>query len=140
MDDIDVKNPFGTGAENKGYDYKAGEKIELGKKYPETPLSRPPEDKGQSSSGGYEETSFGGETSDTTPLLQRENERDEAWKEIKNIFPKVNPSNSPFTAGTDEFNRVVVKSIRQGGKDHLLFNKDGGLNKKTPECYYKSSW
>ena len=37
MADIDVKNPFSAGAENQGYD-EADEKIELGKKYPETAL------------------------------------------------------------------------------------------------------
>ena len=37
----------------------------------------------------------------------------------------------------DEFNRVVVNLIRQGGKDHLLFDKDGGLNKTLPSAIIK---
>ena len=63
----------------------------------------------------YEETSYGGDISDITPLLGREENVDTAWARIKSKFPNFNPANSSFTARIDKFNRVVVKLNRSGG-------------------------
>ena len=41
------------------------------------------------------------------------------------------PGFKPFTI--DEYGRVKVKLIREGGKYHLLFNSDGEVNEKIPK-------
>ena len=49
-----------------------------------------------------EETSFGGDASETTSLLSRTESVDYAWNRVKRKFPNVNTTNSPFTAGVHE--------------------------------------
>ena len=78
----------------------------------------------------YEETSF---IDDNTSLIQREENRDEAWERVKRKYPKVNPVKSSFTAALDKFDRVVVRLKRQGGKVYNLFKSDGEPNDKLPK-------
>ena len=68
-----------------------------------------------------------------TPLITKENKRDEAWDRIKRKFPNINPANSSFTATLDEYDRVEVRLKRDRGKYHLLFNSDGEVNEKLPK-------
>ena len=82
----------------------------------------------------YEETSFGGDKSDITPLIERENELNDFVDEIKRKFP--NADTSKFTSKIDEFGRVIVRLIRDRGKYIALFNSDGEVNEKDPENYY----
>ena len=49
----------------------------------------------------YEETSF--KDDENTPLIRREERRDDAWERIREKYPKVNPANSSFTADIDEY-------------------------------------
>ena len=49
----------------------------------------------------------------------------------KRKFP--NADTSKFISEIDEYGRVKVKLIREGGKDHLLFNSDGEVNEKLPK-------
>ena len=79
----------------------------------------------------YEETSFIDD--DNTSLIQREENRDEAWERVKRKYPKVNPVKSSFTAALDKFDRVVVRLKRQGGKVYQLFKTDGEPNDKLPK-------
>ena len=79
----------------------------------------------------YEETSFIDD--DNTSLIQREENRDEAWERVKRKYPKVNPVKSSFTAALDKFDRVVVRLKRQGGKVYNLFKSDGEPNDKLPK-------
>ena len=85
----------------------------------------------------YEETSFTVDN-ENTPLIQREERRDEAWERIREKFPKVNPVKSSFTAALDKFNRVVVRLKRQGGKPYTLFKSDGEPNDKLPKTIKES--
>ena len=79
----------------------------------------------------YEETSFIDD--DNTSLIQREENRDEAWERVKRKYPKVNPVKSSFTAALDKFDRVVVRLKRQGGKSYPLFRSDDEPNDKLPK-------
>ena len=79
----------------------------------------------------YEETSFIDD--DNTSLIQREENRDEAWERVKRKYPKVNPVKSSFTAALDKFDRVVVRLKRQGGNVYQLFKSDGEPNDKLPK-------
>ena len=51
-------------------------------------------------------------------------------------FP--NADTSKFISEIDEYGRVKVKLIREGGKDHLLFNSDGEVNEKLPKKIIKA--
>ena len=86
----------------------------------------------------YEETSFGGDPSETDPLLKQKKSVDSAWDRIKRKFPNFNPANSPFTAREDEFDQVIVRLNRDRGKYHQLFKPDGELNDKLPKTIIKS--
>ena len=128
------KNPFGTGAENPGYDGdEIGENIGMREMDRDRLNStrRDSKDTGQSSHEEYAETSFGGDIRDITPLIQRENELNDSVDIIKSKLP--NADTSKFVSKIDEFGRVVVKLIRQGGKYHPLFNSDGEINEKLPK-------
>ena len=76
----------------------------------------------------YGETSFIEGIDEHTPLIQRENELNDSVDEIKRKSPKADTSK--FTSKIDKFGRVHVRLIRKGGKDYLLFNEYGELNKK----------
>ena len=83
----------------------------------------------------YEETSF---IDENTPLIRREDRRDDAWERIREKYPKVNPANSSFTSDIDEYDRVVVRMKRKGGKSYPLFKPDGELNEKLPKTIKES--
>ena len=123
-------NPFDTGAVNPGYD-ETGEMNEMDR-FPSSSSRRGSEDHRK-----YEETSFGGDISDITPLMRKENELNDSVDEIKRKFP--NADTSKFASKLDEYNRVKVSLIRKGGKYRLLFNEYGELNKKElPEKIIKA--
>ena len=84
----------------------------------------------------YEETSFMDD--ENTPLIRREERRDDAWERIRERYPKVNPANSSFTADIDEYDRVTVRMKRRGGKSYPLFKSDGEPNDKLPKTIKES--
>ena len=134
IDDTE-KNPFDTGAENPGYN-ETGEINEMDR-FPPSSSRRGSEDiNNPYHHRKYEETSFGGDISDITPLIQRENELNDSVDEIKRKFP--NADTSKFTSKIDEFGRVIVRLIRDRGKYHLLFNSDGEVNEKLPKTIIKA--
>ena len=134
MDGIDTEktNPFEPEVDNPDAD-ETGEQMEMRNLNPYDSSSRC----GSVDPTGHhrtdEETSFGGDKSDTTALIEKERKRDAAWAKIKSKFPKANTVNSLFTATIDKFNRVVVKLNRAGGKYHPLFSSDGEVSKKLPK-------
>ena len=129
------KNPFDTGAENPGYD-ETGEINEMDR-FPSSSSRRGSEDiNNPYHHRTYEETSFGGGISDITPLIRRENELNDSVDEIKRKLP--NADTSKFTSKIDEFGRVIIRLIRDGGKYHLLFNSDGEVNEKLPKTIIKA--
>ena len=108
-------------------------------RFPSTSSRRGSEDKtNPNRHRTYEETSSIEGISDTTPLVQREGESelDYSVDEIKSKLP--NADTSKFVSKLDEFNRVVVKLIRKGGKYHLLFSKDDEVNPKLPNEIIKA--
>ena len=134
IDDTE-KNPFDTGAENPGYD-ETGEINEMDR-FPSSSSRRGSEDINKPyHHRKYEETSFGGDISDITPLIERENELNDSVDEIIRKFP--NADTSKFTFKIDEFGRVIVRLIRDRGKYHLLFNSDGEVNEKLPKTIIKA--
>ena len=84
----------------------------------------------------YGETSFIEGIDEHTPLITKENELNDSVDEIKRKFP--NADTSKFISEIDEYGRVKVKLIREGGKDHLLFNSDGEVNEKLPKKIIKA--
>ena len=136
MDGDTEKNPFDTGAENPGYD-ETGEINEMDR-FPSSSSRRGSEDiNNPYHQRTYEETSFGGgEISDITPLIRRENELNDSVDEIKRKFP--NADTSKFTSKIDEFGRVIIRLIRDRGKYHPLFNSDGEVNEKLPKTIIKA--
>ena len=134
--DIDPeKNPFDTGTENPSYD-ETGEMNEMDR-FPPTSSRCGSEDiTNLYRHRTHEETSFGGDISDITPLIQRERALDDSVDEIKRKFP--NADTSKFTSRIDEYERVFVRLIRDRGKYHFLFNKDGEVNEKLPKTIIKA--
>ena len=108
----------------------------------------PDDDEGESipmtstSRRGYDNPNYQEETSfiddENTPLIRREERRDDAWERIREKYPKVNPANSSFTSDIDEFDRVTVRLKRQRGKSYPLFKPDGELNDKLPKTIKES--
>ena len=134
--DIDPeKNPFDTGTENPGYD-ETGEMNEMDR-FPPSSSRRGSEDiTNPYRHTTYEETSFGGDISDITPLIQRERALDDSVDKIKSKFP--NADTSKFTSKICEFGRVIVRLIRDKGKYHLLLNKDDEVNERLPKTIIKA--
>ena len=132
--DPDTENPFDTGAVNPGYD-ETGEMNEMDR-FPSSSSRRGSEDTTYHRTRG--ETSFIEGIDEHTPLITKENKRDEAWVRIKRKFPNINPANSSFTATLDEYDRVEVRLKRDRGKYHLLFNSDGEVNEKLPKTIIKA--
>ena len=128
MDIDDTENPFGDGVGNRGVD-DDDENIPL----ISTSSRRGSEDTNYRSSHSrtHGETSFVEGIDEHTPLKQRENELNDSVDEIKRKFP--NADTSKFASKIDEYGRVKVKLIREGGKDHLLFKQDGEVNEKLPK-------
>ena len=134
IDDTE-KNPFDTGAENPGYD-ETGEINEMDR-FPSSSSRRGSKDINNPHHRTYEETSFGGDISEVTPLLtRRENELNASVDEIKRKFP--NADTSKFISKIYEYGRAVVRLIREKGKYHLLFNSDGEVNEKLPKTIIKA--
>ena len=80
-----------------------------------------------------DETSFIHGADEHTPLIQKEENIENAWDKIRERYPNVDPAKSSFTASLDEFGRVVVKLKRLGGKSYALFKSSGELNEKLPK-------
>ena len=127
MDIDDTENPFDTGAVNPGYD-ETGEMNEMDR-FASSSSRRGSEDTTYHRTHG--ETSFIEGIDEHTPLIRKENELNDSVDEIKRKFP--NADTSKFISEIDEYGRVKVKLIREGGKDHLLFNSDGEVNEKLPK-------
>ena len=132
MDIDDTENPFDTGAVNPGYD-ETGERNEMDR-FPSSSSRRGSEDTTYHRTRG--ETSFIEGIDEHTPLIRKENELNDSVDEIKRKFP--NADTSKFISEIDEYGRVKVKLIREGGKDHLLFNSDGEVNEKLPKKIIKA--
>ena len=122
----DTENPFDTGAANPGYD-ETGEINDMDR-FPSSSSRRGSEDTTYRRTHG--ETSFIEGIDEHTPLIRKENELNDSVDEIKRKFP--NADTSKFISEIDEYGRVKVKLIREGGKYHLLFNSDGAVNEKIP--------
>ena len=122
-------DPTETDRDNPFEPVDPGEDDDEGEMIPMTSTSR--RDRGGFDNTNYEETSFIDD--DNTSLIQREENRDEAWERVKRKYPKVNPVKSSFTAALDKFDRVVVRLKRQGGKVYNLFKSDGEPNDKLPK-------
>ena len=137
IDDTE-KNPFGT-VENPGYD-ETGEINEMDR-FPSSSSRRGSEDHRT-----YEETSFttGGDISDITPLIRKENELndsvDEKFQEknrqraaeiLKSKFPKWDPKNSSFNATLNEKGEVeVMLSDSRKAVPHVIMDADGNVNER----------
>ena len=131
-------NPLLTGDDaNPGAD-ETGEQIEMENLNPYDSSSRRGSVDPTSHHRTYGETSFGGDTTDTTPLIEKESKIDAALEIIQRKFPKFNPANSPFTYIVDEHDRVMGRLKTNKGKYHLLFKADGALNDKLPKTIIKS--
>ena len=130
--DPDTENPFDTGAVNQGYD-ETGEMNEM-VRFPSSSSRRGSEDTTYHRTHG--ETSFIEGIDEHTPLIRKENELNDSVDEIKRKFP--NADTSKFISEIDEYGRVKVKLIREGGKGHLLFNSDGEVNEKLPKTIIKA--
>ena len=131
------ENLFDTGIDNPGMD-ETGEHMEMRNLNPYDSSSR----RGSVDPTGHHrthgETSFGGDMSDTISLIQRENKRDDAWARIKRKFPNFNSTNSSFTASIDNYDQVIVKLKRLGGRSLPLFKADGEINDKLPKTIKES--
>ena len=127
-------NIFGDGVENRGVD--DDDEIEMRNLNPYDSSSRRGSEDTTYHSKTYGETSFIEGIDEHTPLITKEEKRDEAWDEIRRKFPKV--STSKFTATLDDIGRVFVKLIRSNAKPAPLFNKDGEVNKKLPKTIIKA--
>ena len=116
MDGDTEKNPFDTGAENPGYD-ETGEINEMDR-FPSSSSRRGSEDiNNPYHHRTYEETSFGGDISEVTPLLtRRENELNASVDEIKRKFP--NADTSKFTSKINAYGSVVMRLIRE--KENII--------------------
>ena len=122
-------DPTETDRDNPFEPIDPGDDDDEGEMIPMTSTSN--RDRGGFDNPNYEETSFIDD--DNTSLIQREENRDEAWERVKRKYPKVNPVKSSFTAALDKFDRVVVRLKRQGGKAYQLFKSDGEPNDKLPK-------
>ena len=135
--DTEKTNPFEPGVDNPGMD-ETGAQIEMRNLNPYDSSSR----RGSVDPTGHHrthgDTSLGGDISDTTPLLGREENVDTAWTRIKSKLPNFNPANSPFTASIDDYDRVIVKLKRLDERPVSLFRADGELNAKLPKTIKES--
>ena len=131
--DYTEKNPFADGAANPGYD-ETGEINEMDR-FPSSSSRRGSEDHRT-----YEETSFstGGDISDITPLIPKENDekfkeknRQRAAKILKSKFPKWDPKNSSFNATLNKRGEVeVMLSDSQKAVPHVIMDADGNVNER----------
>ena len=124
-------DPTETDRDNPFEPTDPGDDDDEGEMIPMTSTSR----RGYDNPNYREETSF---IDENTPLIRREERRDDAWERIREKYPKVNPANSSFTSDIDEYDRVVVRMKRKGGKSYPLFKPDGELNEKLPKTIKES--
>ena len=125
------KNPFDTGAVNPGYD-ETGEINEMDR-FPSSSSRRGSEDYRT-----YEETSFGGDISDITPLMRKENDekfkaknRQSAAKILKSKFPKWDPKNSSFNATLNKKGEVeVMLSDSRKAVPHVIMGADVNVDER----------
>ena len=81
----------------------------------------------------YAETSFGVDTSVTTPLLREESQenREEAAKIIKRIFPNWDSLDSSFSYKLNSRGEVIVMLTDNiKALPHLIIDADGNVNEK----------
>ena len=121
--DIDPeKNPFDTGAENPGYD-ETGEMNEMDR-FPPSSSRRGSEDiTNPYRHRTYEETSFGEDISDITPLTDRstvEEQREKAWGVLKREYPNASPS---LIVDYNKDGRLTAK-MSEAKRDYTLFTKN----------------
>ena len=102
-----------------------------------SPFSKyPPRTKTSTSTSGEHETSFIDEGTPSGKFVytsMREQEKAEIESRIKRTLP--NAKMSRFLSRIDEYDRVVVRLPRQGGKEYILIGSDGELvidTKKLP--------
>ena len=82
----------------------------------------------------YLETSFGVDTSVTTPLLREgsQENREEAAKIIKSKFPNWNPLDSSFSSTLNSIGEVIVMlTSTRKAVPHVLIDADGNVNEKV---------
>ena len=123
-------DPTETDRDNPFDPVDPGDDDDEGESIPMTSTSR----RGYDNPNYREETSFIDNWDENTPLIRRE----DAWERIREKYPKVNPVNSSFTSDIDEYDRVVVRMKRKGGKSYPLFKPDGELNEKLPKTIKES--
>ena len=113
-------NPTETGDRDNPFDPVEPGYDDEGESIPMTSTSR----RGYDNPNYREETSFIDNWDENTPLIRRrENDVEDAWERIREKYPKVNPANSSFTADIDEYDRVVVRTKRKGGKSYLCLDQ-----------------
>ena len=107
----------------------------IGMKHREFSKFPPPKTKTSTSTSGEHETSFMPDTPSGKFVYtsMREQEKAEIESRIKRTLP--NAKMSKFLSRIDEYDRVVVRLPRQGGKEYILIDSDGELvidTKKLP--------
>ena len=126
------KNPFGTGAENPGYD-ETGEINEMDR-FPSSSSRRGSEDiNNPYHHRTYEETLFTTGGDERTPLLDGEfqENRQEAAEILKSKFPKWNPLDSSFNATLNTRGEVEVKlTDTRKAVPHVIIDADGNVNER----------
>ena len=133
--DTEKTNPFEPGVDNPGMD----EDIEL---HPMTSSRRGSADP-TSLHKTYEETSFGGDASDTTPLLTTsssvEERGEKAWEVVEREFPNAEAS---IIADYNKYGKITIhKSIAK--RSYILFTKnrttgEQQINPKLPNEIIKA--
>ena len=141
--DIDPeKNPFGTGTDNPGYD-EIGEMSQMTDRFPPTSSRRGSEDiTNPYRHRTHEETSFGGNISNITPLIDHstvEEQREKAWEVLERDYPNASAS---LIADYNKDGRLTVK-MSEAKRDYILFTKnrttgEQQINPKLPKEIQKS--
>ena len=140
--DIDPeKNPFDTGTENPGYD-ETGEMNEMDR-FPQTSSRRGLEDiTNPYRHRTHEETSFGGDISDITSLIEHstvEEQREKAWEVLEREYPNVSAS---LIADYNKDGRLTDK-MSEAKRVYILFTKnrttgEQKINPKLPKEIQKA--
>ena len=125
---VTEKNPFGTGTDNPGYD-ETGEMSEMTDRFPPNSSRRGSED----ITNPYrhrtrEETSFGGDISEITPLIDHstvEKQREKARDVLEREYPNASAS---LIADYSKQGRLTVK-MSEGRKEYKLLT----INQTTKE-------
>ena len=122
-------NPFDTGVSNPGYD-ETGEQMEMGNLNPYDSSSRRGSVNPTSLHKTYEETSFGGDASDTTPLLETsslvEERRTNAWRVLEREFPNAEAS---LIADYNKDGKLTIQKS-EAKRPYILFTKNRTTGKE----------